>query len=70
MLEQDPRPHISLAWSLGDISELMKSVIDEEMKKCNSLRGSLRKSIFTCKFGGVLCRIGNKTYEICKRQEE
>lgn len=67
---KDPRPHISLAWSLGDISELMKRVVDEEMKKCNSLGGSLRKCIFTCKFGGILCRIGKKTYEICKTQEE
>lgn len=67
---QDPRPHISVAWSLGDISEMMKRVIDEEMKKYNTLGGSSRKCIFTCKFGGVFCRIGCKTYDICKPQEE
>ncbi|XP_057970856.1 uncharacterized protein LOC131159732 [Malania oleifera] len=56
---KDPRPHISIAWALGDISISLKRVV-EELKK-----GLLQKHIFTCKFNGIECKIGNKTYKIC-----
>ncbi|XP_027336532.1 U6 snRNA phosphodiesterase isoform X2 [Abrus precatorius] len=62
---KDPRPHISLAWALGDITHSLKKVVDEEMKK-NAVGKSLKKCIFNCKFEGVECKIGNKTYTIGK----
>ncbi|XP_050223896.1 uncharacterized protein LOC126673704 [Mercurialis annua] len=62
---KDPRPHISLAWAMGDISDSMKRVVKEEMNKSSS-RVSSQNHIFTCKFSGIECKIGNKTYKICK----
>lgn len=61
---KDPRPHISLAWALGDISHSLKKVVDEQMK-C-AVGKSLRKCVFSCKFKGIECKIGKKTYTICK----
>ncbi|KAF7810078.1 U6 snRNA phosphodiesterase [Senna tora] len=62
---KDPRPHISLAWALDDISHSLKKVIGEEMNRC-AVEKSLKRCIFTCKFKGIECKIGNKTYTICK----
>ncbi|XP_058722979.1 uncharacterized protein LOC131594797 isoform X1 [Vicia villosa] len=62
---EDPRPHISLAWSLGDTSDSLKKIVGEEMKKCVTGK-SLKKCVFTCKFKDIECKIGNKTYIICK----
>ncbi|WVY99779.1 hypothetical protein V8G54_025849 [Vigna mungo] len=62
-LIEDPRPHISLAWSLGDIAHSLKKVVDEEMKYA---AGKSFKSIFSCKFKGIECKIGKKAYAICK----
>jgi len=62
---QDPRPHISLAWSIGDTADSLKKVVDDEIKKCVTEK-SLKKCIFTCKFKGIECKIGQKTYKICK----
>ncbi|KAL5569736.1 hypothetical protein UlMin_026311 [Ulmus minor] len=59
---QDPRPHISLVWALGDISNSLKNVIEEERRF--TIGGSSQKHIFTSKFSGIDCRIGNKTYKI------
>ncbi|KAL0321706.1 UNVERIFIED_CONTAM: hypothetical protein Scaly_2467000 [Sesamum calycinum] len=67
---KDPRPHISLAWTVGDISSSLKKVIGEEMKRHVAVGGLSHKRIFTCIFGGISCKIGNKTFEICKVQEE
>lgn len=61
---KDPRPHISLAWALGDISHSLKKLVDEEMK-CAAGK-SLKKCIFSCKFKGIECKIGKKTYTIYK----
>ncbi|XP_060181513.1 uncharacterized protein LOC132611118 isoform X3 [Lycium barbarum] len=69
-LAQDPRPHISVAWALGDISDTLKRMVEEEMKKYTARSGSQQKCIFTSKFSGILCKIGNKMHEICKFQEE
>ena len=66
---QDPRPHISLAWASGDISDSLKRVVEEEMKRFN-VRGSLQKCIFSSKFSGIECKIGQKTHKICKIQDE
>lgn len=66
---KDPRPHISVAWALGDVGDFMTGVVEEEMKRFSSTGGSSRKRMFTCKFGSVMCRIGNRTYEICKIQD-
>ncbi|KAI3458374.1 hypothetical protein Pfo_015037 [Paulownia fortunei] len=67
---KDPRPHISIAWAVGDISNSLKRAIVEEMKRHIAIGGLSQKRICTCKFGGISCKIGNKTYEICKVQEE
>ncbi|XVF82032.1 hypothetical protein PTKIN_Ptkin16aG0010400 [Pterospermum kingtungense] len=66
---KDPRPHISLAWALGDLSGTLKRVVDEETKS-SSFGGSLHNRIFTCKFGGIECKIGNKTYKLCKSPDQ
>ncbi|TKY66333.1 U6 snRNA phosphodiesterase [Spatholobus suberectus] len=60
---KDPRPHISLAWALGDIAHSLKKVVDEEMQ---CAVGKSLKCIFSCKFKGIECKIGKKTYTICK----
>lgn len=65
---QDPRPHISLAWALGDISYSLKQVV-EELKRYNVNFGSSNKSIFACKFSGIECKIGKKCYKICNVQD-
>ncbi|XP_044502005.1 U6 snRNA phosphodiesterase-like isoform X1 [Mangifera indica] len=62
---KSPRPHISLAWALGDISNSLKRVIEEETKKLR-VEGSLQKRIFSSKFSGTECKIGSKIYKICK----
>jgi hypothetical protein len=63
---KDPRPHISMAWASGDTSELMKRVINQEMKINEELTN---RRLFTCKFPGIECKIGSKNYRICKCQE-
>ncbi|PHU22611.1 hypothetical protein BC332_07718 [Capsicum chinense] len=67
---KDPRPHVSLAWTLGDIRDTLKRMVEEEMKKYKAGSSSQQKCIFTSKFNGILCKIGNKMHEICKFQEE
>lgn len=66
---KDPHPHISLAWLLGDVSSSLKRVVVEEMKRL-SVESSLLKHFFSCKFGGIHCKIGKKTYKICKLSGE
>ncbi|PSR93286.1 U6 snRNA phosphodiesterase [Actinidia chinensis var. chinensis] len=67
---KDPRPHISIAWALGDISDLLTRVVKEEAKRCTAVGGYAQKHICTCKFSGIDCKIGDKTYKICKFQED
>ncbi|KAL3341839.1 hypothetical protein AABB24_026053 [Solanum stoloniferum] len=67
---KDPRPHISITWALGDIRDTLKRMVEEEMKKYKVGSSSRQKCIFTSKFSGILCKIGNKMHEICKFQEE
>nr|GMD02171.1 U6 snRNA phosphodiesterase [Ipomoea batatas]GME18264.1 U6 snRNA phosphodiesterase [Ipomoea batatas]GME18266.1 U6 snRNA phosphodiesterase [Ipomoea batatas] len=62
---KDARPHISIAWALGDISDTLKRMVEEEMKRY-LVGSSQQKPIFTTKFSSILCKIGNKSYEICK----
>ncbi|KAM1368279.1 hypothetical protein PS1_001627 [Malus domestica] len=64
-----PRPHISVAWALGDISNSLKKVFEGERRR-SAVGKSLQKSIFTSKFNGIECRIGNKIHKICKFSEE
>ncbi|KAA8539745.1 hypothetical protein F0562_026437 [Nyssa sinensis] len=66
---KDPRPHISIAWALDDISDSLNRAV-EEGKRCYTVGGLLQKRIFTSKFSGIECKIGQKTYKICKFQEE
>ncbi|KAM7491792.1 hypothetical protein LguiA_034713 [Lonicera macranthoides] len=67
---KNPRPHISIAWANGDISNLLKRVVGEEIKRHASVGESSKKRLFTCKFTGIECKIGKKIYKICKCQEE
>ncbi|XP_008794895.2 U6 snRNA phosphodiesterase isoform X1 [Phoenix dactylifera] len=62
---KNPRPHISLVWALGDISNRLKQAV-EEFDRSRGNSNSLQKDIFMCKFTGIECRIGKKTYNICK----
>uniref|UniRef100_A0A2P2K042 U6 snRNA phosphodiesterase 1 n=1 Tax=Rhizophora mucronata TaxID=61149 RepID=A0A2P2K042_RHIMU len=66
---KDPRPHISVAWALGDVSDSLKIAIEEEMKR-SIMGSSSQKFIFSCKFSGIECKIGNKLYKICKNLDE
>ncbi|KAL6123414.1 hypothetical protein ACLB2K_075936 [Fragaria x ananassa] len=72
---KDPRPHISVAWALGDTSSValpfsnLKKVVEDERRK-STVAGSLQKSIFTSRFSGIECKIGNKTHKICKFSDE
>lgn len=66
MTIQDARPHISLAWALGDTSNSLRRAVQEEIKRSN-VEG---KRIFSVKFLGIQCKIGNKTHNICKFPDE
>ncbi|XP_021763346.1 U6 snRNA phosphodiesterase-like [Chenopodium quinoa] len=66
---KDPRPHISLTWASGDTSDLLRRVV-EEAKKHPEGRNSLQKRVFTAKFSGIECKIGSKTYKICKLPDD
>ncbi|KAI6696139.1 hypothetical protein NL676_016258 [Syzygium grande] len=66
---KDPRPHISLAWALGDVSESLQKAV-EEMKRSASFGTLSPKCIFTTKFSRIECRIGHKTHKICKLPDE
>ncbi|KAH0466393.1 hypothetical protein IEQ34_006496 [Dendrobium chrysotoxum] len=62
---KNPRPHISLVWALGDVSNLLKPAA-EELNKLKNRASPSGRQIFTCKFSGIECRIGKKSYTICK----
>ena len=62
---QDARPHISLAWALGDIGHSLKKVV-EEVSRRSVVDKSMENGAFTCKFNRIECKIGSKTYTICK----
>ncbi|TYH90229.1 hypothetical protein ES332_A13G035900v1 [Gossypium tomentosum] len=66
---KDPRPHISLAWALGDVSGSLKKVVEQETKS-SAFRGSLQSRICTSKVGGIECKIGNRTHIICKSPDQ
>nr|KJB45107.1 hypothetical protein B456_007G289400 [Gossypium raimondii] len=66
---KDPRPHISLAWALGDVSGSLKKVVEQETKS-SVFRGSLQSRICTSKVGGIECKIGNRTHIICKSPDQ
>ncbi|KAJ8772471.1 hypothetical protein K2173_027648 [Erythroxylum novogranatense] len=66
---KDPRPHISLAWALGDIGDSLKRVVEEELQK-SSKGASVQKRVFACKFSGIECKIGQKLHKICKIIDE
>lgn len=67
---KDPRPHISLAWAVGDVSDLLQRTVADEVKKHPNGGGSLQRRVFTVKFSGIDCKIGNKTYKICKMPDD
>ncbi|XP_039121404.1 U6 snRNA phosphodiesterase isoform X1 [Dioscorea cayenensis subsp. rotundata] len=61
---KNPRPHISLLWALGNISEKLKKNVEELDTSRNNARNS--GPIFFCKFNSIECKIGKKSYTICK----
>ncbi|XP_042374228.1 U6 snRNA phosphodiesterase-like isoform X2 [Zingiber officinale] len=65
---KNPRPHISLLWGLGDTSGMLNQAVEniERSYKNSSLPC---RHIFTCKINGIECRIGKRTYSICKFSE-
>ncbi|KAI3516877.1 hypothetical protein L1887_16002 [Cichorium endivia] len=65
---KDPRPHISIAWAVGDISQSLKRVVEGEMRKYINVGGLSMRCMFTCKFSSIVCKVGNKTYNICGSQ--
>ncbi|KAF6152983.1 hypothetical protein GIB67_021588 [Kingdonia uniflora] len=67
---KDARPHISLAWALGDITDSLKRALEELSRYPSNGASSYKTSIFTCKFSGIDCKIGKKVYNICKFAEE
>ncbi|KAK2977604.1 hypothetical protein RJ640_007240 [Escallonia rubra] len=67
---KDPRPHISIAWALGDISDLLKRVVEEEMKRYIVVGGSSKRRLFSCKFSGIECKVGCKIHKICRFPED
>ncbi|KAK3016657.1 hypothetical protein RJ639_006752 [Escallonia herrerae] len=67
---KDPRPHISIAWAFGDISDLLKRVVEEEMKRYIIAGGSSKRRLFSCKFSGIECKVGCKIHKICRFQED
>lgn len=62
---KDPRPHISLAWALGDNRDVLSQAIDG-LAKNQAYRIGWDRPIFTCKFNGIDCRVGKKCYKICR----
>jgi hypothetical protein len=58
-----------LAWALGDVSDVLKREVVNEMKR-SSAGGSILKRVFSSKFSGIECRIGKKTYKISKFLDE
>ncbi|KAI3517534.1 hypothetical protein L1887_16749 [Cichorium endivia] len=65
---KDPRPHISIAWAVGDISQSLKRVVEGEMRKYINVGGLSMRCMFTCKCSSIVCKVGNKTYNICGSQ--
>uniref|UniRef100_A0A0D9VIY8 U6 snRNA phosphodiesterase 1 n=1 Tax=Leersia perrieri TaxID=77586 RepID=A0A0D9VIY8_9ORYZ len=62
---KNPRPHISLAWALGDVSYKLKQAI-KEIEKTLSSMGKSQQCNLRCKFSHIVCKIGKKMYDICK----
>jgi len=62
---KNPRPHISVAWGLGDITLTLKQTADE-LNRLKGNVGSTKKSIWSYMFNGIECKIGQQTYSIYK----
>lgn len=61
---KNPRPHISLVWALGDISDTLKTAVSDLGRSQNRPQ----KHIFMCKFSGIECKIGKKSFNICRHR--
>ena len=62
---QDPRPHASLLWTLGNISPSLIE-IREKLNKLNS--SSKAKPIWSHFVNKIECKIGNRVYCIWKEK--
>ncbi|XAR66086.1 hypothetical protein NMG60_11012163 [Bertholletia excelsa] len=49
---EDPRPHISVAWALGNISDLLKVAV-QEVKRSIAAGEYAQKQIFSSRFNGI-----------------
>lgn len=65
---QNPRPHISLAWALGDVSSKLKQATKEIGKFENSINSSKNCNL-RCNFSLIVCKVGKKVYDICKIED-
>ncbi|KGN50332.1 U6 snRNA phosphodiesterase [Cucumis sativus] len=66
---KEARPHISVAWALGDVSQLSSQAVHNELKR-SAVKEPFKRCIFTTKFNGIECKIGKKMYKICKFPDE
>lgn len=65
---KNPRPHISLLWAQGDVSGVLKQEVGKLDRFPNGPSASL-KHMFMVKFSGIECKIGKKSFTICKLRE-
>eukprot|EP00249_Psilotum_nudum_P017833 c26513_g1_i1 orf=686-1789(-) len=63
---ENPRPHISLAWTLGIVSPSLKNAAEELNKWIETSEGSSKLPIFSHLFSKAECKIGNRIYPIWK----
>lgn len=59
---EEARPHISMAWALGDTRDLLEKAMEQGEKG--------PKTMFSCEFSGIECKIGKKTHQICGKHKD
>ncbi|KAK1272500.1 hypothetical protein QJS04_geneDACA012536 [Acorus gramineus] len=65
---KNPRPHISLAWALGDNSSSLNQAL--QLNRHYPTACSVKRQLFVCKFSGIECKVGKKSYKICKLTDQ
>ncbi|XP_042470827.1 U6 snRNA phosphodiesterase-like isoform X3 [Zingiber officinale] len=57
-LSENPRPHISLLWGLGETSGMLNQAV-EKIERSSKNSSLPCRHIFTCKINGIECRIAS-----------
>lgn len=69
LFHREPRPHVSLLWALGSISERLQAVVDKvHARGCGhgaALHGQDREMAVT----SIACRIGERVHVVWEQQE-